>query len=53
LNIFGSDTEFLPNIDPSVWANDEKYASMKIQVTSIKVTNDVAERAISLMTDYN
>jgi hypothetical protein len=40
-------------IDPATWEVSPKYQEMKAMVKALKVVNDVAERAIALMTNYN
>lgn len=39
--------------DPTLWESDPDYINNKEIATSIKVINDIAERAVKLMTDYN
>ena len=38
--------------DPKDWEADEHYQSAKDFVTTVKVTNDVAERGVKMATDY-
>lgn len=39
--------------DVSTWSENESYKTCKSLVTSIKVVNDVAERGVALMEEYN
>lgn len=39
--------------DPETWDNCSKIKEYSTVVQSLKVTNDVAERAVALMTDCN
>jgi hypothetical protein len=47
------DTEFLLRSNPSSWAGNEQYEKMRTKAKAIRVTNDVAKRAIAMMTKYN
>lgn len=49
----GTDLKSFLNIDPIYWALDENYLRAEKIVSSIKVVNDAAERAINLITRYN
>lgn len=44
--------EFL-DLDPSQWASDKEYMKNKEIMSNLRVVNDVAERAVKLVTDYN
>ena len=39
-------------MSPDKWDDDEDYKSAKEFVTTVKVTNDVAERGIKMAQDY-
>lgn len=45
-------TDFLKE-DPSKWNFNEKYNDAKKMDRCIKVVNDVSERAVQLITEYN
>jgi galactokinase len=47
------DVEFLLKTDLATWEYSAKYQEIKAVVETLKVINDVAERAIALMTNYN
>jgi hypothetical protein len=53
LDVLGFDTEFLLRTNPSSWAGNEHYEKMRTKAKAIRVTNDVAERAIGMMTTFN
>lgn len=44
--------EFL-ELNPSCWDDDEDYIKSKNILSSLRVVNDVSERAVKLATDYN
>lgn len=50
-NRFNLKKEFL-ELDPSCWSNDENYCKNKNVLKSLRVVNDVSERAVRLVTDY-
>ena len=37
---------------PKTWSKDPGYQETNAFVTTVKVTNDVAERGVKLITDY-
>ena len=39
--------------DPSTWLECQDYISAKQKITSLRVNNDCAERAVKLATDFN
>lgn len=45
-------TNFLAK-DPSEWISDQNYQDAREIVTKLKVINDVAEKAVKLIEDYN
>lgn len=49
---FSINTDFL-NIDPSNWECNEHFIKALALIQNIPVTNDVAERGVKLMEDYN
>ena len=50
--ILGLDHDFL-DLDPDQWPDNDNYVSARNIVRSMKVTNDVAERGVALMEQYN
>lgn len=50
--ILGIDTVFLKD-DPTLWPNNNVYQDGKQKVRALQVINDVAERAVKLVTDFN
>ncbi|CAI6372613.1 unnamed protein product [Macrosiphum euphorbiae] len=51
-NRFKINTEFL-KIDPSSWQNNENYKKAAAIIKNIPVVNDVAERGVKLIEEYN
>ncbi|CAH0395707.1 unnamed protein product [Bemisia tabaci] len=49
---FGLPTNFLQK-DPSTWCNDDEYKSISKKVCKLKSVNDVAERGVKLIEEYN
>lgn len=49
---FGVSSEFL-NEDPSTWNSNQTYIDALEFFKSVRVVNDVAERGVKLMDDYN
>ena len=49
--ILGLDYQWLA-MDPERWQEEESYRLAKEFVTSVKVTNDIAERGVKLAKDY-
>lgn len=45
-------TDFLKN-DVETWDDDESYKKNKAIVHSMRVVNDIAERGVALMEEYN
>ena len=43
---------FLSN-DPEQWSVDASYEDFRTVVSALRVTNDVAERAVGLLKDFN
>lgn len=50
--LFGKVPEFL-NKDPDTWILDPEYLMMETEIKHILIVNDVAERGVKLITDYN
>ena len=50
--ILAINTEFLFNIDPSAWATDENYMHAKLCSENLSVTNDCAERAVTISGEF-
>ena len=50
--ILGLSEEFL-KIDPSEWLLQESYLKDQIVATSVKVVNDLAERGVALIQEFN
>lgn len=48
----GINTDFL-NINPSEWCQNEDYQKGLLTVRSLKVVNDIAERAVKLIEEYH
>lgn len=46
------DTRFL-NLDPNLWEMDENYENVRKTVQNLKVVNDVAERGVALVEQFN
>lgn len=46
------DEKFL-TLDPTEWGENQEYKEAKALIDSIKVVNDVAERGVKLISDYN
>jgi hypothetical protein len=53
LKLLFSDTKFILTTDPVLWNTSEVYCEMKKKIDSLGVVNDVAERAIKLITDLS
>lgn len=51
-NRFGISMDFL-DLDPTLWNENEQYKKGRELVNNIRVVNDVAEREVKLMEDYN
>ena len=51
-SITGLSFQFL-ELDVEQWDDDSKYKSVKATVRSLKVKNDIAERAVALMDEFN
>ena len=51
-NILHVNEDFLQK-DPLEWAADEKYQRSLDLVKSVRVINDLAERGVALMTEFN
>lgn len=49
---FRINTDFL-NQDPITWNTNVSYLNGKEVIKSLKVINDIAERAVKLIQDYN
>lgn len=49
---FGLETDFLVK-DPSTWLNDECYQNNLKKIVKLKSVNDVAERGVKLIEEYN
>lgn len=49
---FGITTDFL-NVDPSTWAEREDYNEGLDVCRNIQVVNDIAERAVQMVSKYN
>lgn len=45
-------SDFL-NTDPENWEDNDSYISAKCTVRSLRVVNDIAERGVALMDEYN
>ena len=43
----------LLSCDPEIWEETESYAAAKSVATSLRVVNDIAERGVALMEEYN
>ena len=50
-DLLGLSLEWLKE-NPEKWENHQSYNEMKQYVTTVKVTNDVAERGVKLISDY-
>ena len=50
--ILGLSEEFL-HCDPSEWGLQEEYRKNQYVVKSVKVINDLAERGVALIQDFN
>ena len=53
LQLLRLDTNFIMTNDPETWNDSPLYAQNKCIVDSLKVVNDMAERSIALMSDFN
>ncbi|KAL4120447.1 hypothetical protein QTP88_013138 [Uroleucon formosanum] len=51
-NRFGIPMDFL-NLDPKLWNENDQYKKSKELVNNINVVNDIAERGVKLIEDYN
>jgi len=51
-NITGFSASFLDK-DVEVWTEDEDYKSIRASVQCMRVVNDIAERGVALMQEYN
>jgi hypothetical protein len=49
----GLDSNFLTTSDPATWDKNEDFLAMQAKVACIKVVNDTAERAISMISRHN
>ena len=49
--VLGTDSDWL-QLPPSQWQESEDYKEMEEFVRHVKVTNDVSERGVKLITDY-
>lgn len=52
LSILRVNDEFL-NVDPLLWTNNPSYLEAEATVRALAVVNDVAERGVALVKDYN
>ena len=52
LQIFGLSEKFL-EFNPSDWGLQEAYMKNKMNVQSVKVFNNLAERAVALIQEFN
>ena len=50
--ILGLFSNFL-NLDPSKWINDKSYKMCQDIVKTVKVVNDLAERGVALIQEFN
>lgn len=48
----GVSSEFLQK-DPELWEEEESYKSAKEIVENMRIVNDLAERGVALMEEYN
>ena len=53
LQLLRLDTNFIMTNDPETWNDSPLYMQNKCIVDSLKVVNDMAERSIALMSDFN
>jgi hypothetical protein len=53
LQLLHLDTSFIMTNDPETWNDSPVYIQNKRIVDSLKVVNDIAERSIALMSDFN
>lgn len=51
-NRFGIPMDFL-DLDPKLWNENDQYKRSKELVNNINVVNDIAERGVKLIEDYN
>lgn len=51
--ITGIPSTFLRQLDVASWDENDEYKVAKSIVTGLKVTNDLAERGVALMDEYN
>ncbi|KAL4125926.1 hypothetical protein QTP88_010163 [Uroleucon formosanum] len=51
-NRFGIPMDFL-DLDPKLWNENDQYKKSKELVNNINVVNDIAERGVKLIEDYN
>jgi hypothetical protein len=51
-SILGTDYEWLQQ-KPEEWENNTDYKEMENFVRTVKVTNDVAERGVKVISDYS
>ena len=51
-NILGLNTQFLDD-DPELWNTNPTYIHAEIIVNNLMVTNDIAERGVKLMSEFN
>lgn len=49
---FDTSADFLVK-DSSEWASDPEYSNAKKMLATLKVVNDIAERGVTLMQDFN
>jgi hypothetical protein len=53
LRLLKLDIDFLLESSPKTWPESEDYAAMNETIKAIAVTNDSAERAMALITEFN
>lgn len=51
-DLFGLTTDFLKH-DPSTWSSNQEYQDILKKVVNLKSVNDVAERGVKLVEEYN
>ena len=52
LHLLGVDTAFLLQ-DPETWSDNPAFLNGRLNIDSIKVVNDAAERSVATMTSFN
>lgn len=50
--ITGLSVDFLSQ-DPALWENSDTYVSVKTTLSRLRVVNDIAERGVALINEYN